>query len=93
MQKIKTLCAVHRAIKTQFKGSTTEIAEHVGLSRSSFYNYIEEIENFGAEVSYSRSTRCFTYENPFELKLEINDNGMSQIFGGRKFFRAFNESH
>ncbi|MGB0881138.1 MAG: hypothetical protein ACPGTO_11315 [Polaribacter sp.] len=85
MQKIKTLCAVHHAIKTQMKGSTTEIAERVGLSRSCFYKYIEEIENFGAEVSYSRSKRCFTYEKPFELKLEINDNGMSQIFGGRNF--------
>ena len=83
MQKIKTLCAVHRAIKTQVKGSTAEIAEYVGLSRSCFYNYIEEIENFGAEVSYSRSARCFSYQNSFNLKLEINNDGMTQIFGGK----------
>ena len=83
MKKLKTLCAVHRAIKTQIKGSTTDIAEQVGLSRSCFYKYIEEIQNFGAEVNYSRTTRCFSYQNPFELKLEINDDGMTQIFGGK----------
>jgi len=84
MKKIKTLCAVHRAIKTQIKGSTTEIAEQVGLSRSCFYNYVEEIQNFGAEVNYSRIARCFSYQNPFNLKLEIDDDGMTQIFGGNK---------
>ena len=84
MKKLKTLCSVHRAIKTQVKGSTTEIAQRVGHSRSCFYKYIEEIQNLGAEVSYSRSTRCFSYQYPFELKLEINDDGMTQIFGGNK---------
>tara|TARA_R110002050_G_scaffold149463_1_gene276046 strand:+ start:89965 stop:90297 length:333 start_codon:yes stop_codon:yes gene_type:complete len=85
MKKIKNLCAVHRAIKTQIKGSTPEIAKQVGLSRSCFYKYIEGIENFGAEVAYSRTARCFSYQSPFELKLEINAEGMNQIYGGRNF--------
>ncbi len=77
-----TLCAVHRAIKTKIKGSTSEIADQVGISRSSFYKYVEEISDYGGEVSYSRTSRSFYYKEPFKIKLEIMSDGMSKIFGG-----------
>lgn len=85
MKKITTLCAVHGAIKKRLKGSTSEIAAQVGISRSSFYHYIDQISNYGGEVSYSRTFRCFYYVTPFELKLEIEVDGMSQIFGGSSY--------
>ena len=85
MKKITTLCAVHRAIKNRIKGSASDIARHVGLSRSAFYKYIDEISEYGGEVVYSRTSRCFYYKTPFELKLEIQVDGMSQIYGGRNF--------
>ena len=83
MKKIKTLCAVHNAIKRRLTGTTTEIANQVGLSRSAFYTYIDQITDHGGKVSYSRTSRCFYYEEEFDLKFEVSSEGMTKVFGGK----------
>lgn len=83
LRELETLCTVHRAIKFRMFGSASEIADKIGLSRSCLYKYINEIENLGGEVSYSRSKHCFYYQNDFELKIKIETSEINRVFGGR----------
>jgi ACT domain-containing protein len=50
LKRMASLCAVHRAIKNKIKGPTTEIAAQVGISRSSFYKYVDEISDYGYKL-------------------------------------------
>ncbi len=83
MKKIKTLCAVDNAIKRRLTRTTSEIANQVGFSRSAFYTNIEQISDHGGKVSYSRTSRCFYYEEEFDLKFEISSEAMTKVFGGK----------
>lgn len=84
LKKLEILGEVHSLILSKKKGSASDLAKALGISRSSFYNYINELEAMGAIIKYSRTNRCFYYLEDFKLKIIIETNEMSHIVGGRK---------
>ncbi|PJA06751.1 MAG: hypothetical protein COX70_08765 [Flavobacteriales bacterium CG_4_10_14_0_2_um_filter_32_8] len=55
IQKYNQLTKVHQLIKKQFKGTPDEIANRLGISKSSLYNYFDELKQLGAEIKYCRT--------------------------------------
>lgn len=84
MQKYSQLTKAHQLINNQFKGTPDEFASQLGVSKSSFYNYIEGLKQLGAEIKYCRTCQCFKYTNDFKLKITIETNEMTKIFGGQQ---------
>jgi len=84
VQKYSQLTKAHQLIKKQIKGTPEEIAKRIDLSKSSFYNYMEELKQLGAEIKYCRTCQCFKYTNDFKLKVTIETNEMTKVFGGQQ---------
>jgi len=84
VQKYSQLTKAHQLIKKQIKGTPEEIAKRIDLSKSSFYNYMEELKQLGAEIKYCRTCQCFKYTNNFKLKVTIETNEMTKVFGGQQ---------
>lgn len=84
IQKYSQFAKAHHLIKKQYKGTPDEFASQLGVSKSSFYNYIEGLKQLGAEIKYCRTCQCFKYTNDFKLKITIETNEMTKIFGGQQ---------
>ncbi|MFT4752749.1 MAG: thiopeptide-type bacteriocin biosynthesis protein [Salibacteraceae bacterium] len=80
-----TLCAVHRAIKTKIKGSTSEIAEQIGISRSSFYQYIDQISEYGvAGINNYLDLFSFSLAQKSSLLTHLSTSFFSEFNGEKK---------
>lgn len=66
------LALINLEIRKEQTGNPREFAKKLNLSRSMFYNYIEEIKILGAKIKYNRNTKTFYYENNFDIKIEVN---------------------
>ncbi|MBW6484442.1 MAG: hypothetical protein K0B10_15475 [Vicingaceae bacterium] len=84
VQKYSQLTKAHQLIKKQIKGTPEEIANLLGMSKSSMYRVFEELEQLGAEYKYCRTCMCFKYTNNFKLKVTIETNEMTKILGGQQ---------
>jgi predicted DNA-binding transcriptional regulator YafY len=91
----KLLCMekLHKLIKQQYMGSAEEYAVKLNISRATLYNYINDLECFGAKIMYDRTINSFVYLNNFTFELKINieyldSEKMKEIKGGC-YFRPF----
>ena len=87
LREFEILDTIHHMIKRKRRGTPYELANRLNISRSCLYDYINKLEDYGAEISYSRSSQSFYYKNDFEFKLIIQTGTMNKIFGGKKIFR------
>jgi len=78
----------------RYKGAAQDYAYKVNISRSSLFNYINELKDMGAHIEYSRTLNSFIYLNEFvfEIKIEsLSDEKTKNIFGGYNiYFSEFN---
>ena len=49
----------HSLVMSQMTGNPDTFAEKLGISRSSLYNLIAEIQSYGIEIEYSRESGTF----------------------------------
>ena len=80
---------INRMIKSARTGSPKEFADELGISESHFHRYIEELQEMGVPIQYSRARRTYYYENNTELSLSyslkiISEQGSKEIIGGAK---------
>jgi predicted DNA-binding transcriptional regulator YafY len=66
-ERITRLVDIHQLIKQEKTGSPAELAKKLRISRSQLYNVIEELEDYGALIKYSRKKETFYYNADFEL--------------------------
>jgi len=84
---------INRMIKSANTGSPKEFAGELGISESHLYRYIEELNDMGVPIHYSRARKTYYYENNTELFLSyslkiISDHGAKEIIGGYKIFSS-----
>ena len=87
--QLQRIQKINRMIKSARTGSPKEFAGELGISESHFYRYIDELQEMGAPIQYSRSRRTYFYENNSELSLSysmkiISEQGSKEIIGGAK---------
>ena len=63
----------HALVMSRTTGTPDVFALKLGISRSSLYNLIEEIQSYGIDIEYSRIRQTFQYVYPdrVEIKLTI----------------------
>ena len=98
IHQLERIKKINRMIKSANTGSPKEFAGELGISESHFYRYIEELQEMGIPILYSRARRTYYYENNTELSLSysiklISDYGTKEIIGGCETFSSqiFNE--
>jgi hypothetical protein len=90
---LERLQQLHNLITNEITGSPKIIANKLQVSERSVHLLLENLKDFNAEISYSRSRKTYYYNNDFELKVSISvsvitDNELTQIFGGSYFLRT-----
>lgn len=86
MSRIEKIGRLHKFIKQNIHFTPFELAQRLGISTSSLYNYLDELELYGAEIGYDKVTKTFYYKNNFEFKLVIKNEGQTLIIGGNHYF-------
>jgi len=69
LQNVNRMEKLHTLILQRKTGTTQELAEQLGISRTSLYVLIDEFHALNLPVSYSRKYETFFYER--EVKLTI----------------------
>jgi len=87
--QLERIKKINRMIKSANTGSPKEFAGELGISESHFYRYIEELQEMGIPIQYSRSRKTYYYDKNTELSLSyslkiISDRGTKEIIGGCK---------
>ena len=87
--QLQRIQKINRMIKSAQTGSPKEFAGELGISESHFYRYIDELQEMGVPIQYSRARKTYFYENNTELSLTyslklISDQGAKEIIGGIK---------
>lgn len=89
IHQLERIKKINRMIKSANTGSPREFAGELGISESHLHRYIEELNEMGIPIQYSRTRRTYYYENNAELSLSyslkiISDHGAKEIIGGCK---------
>jgi predicted DNA-binding transcriptional regulator YafY len=67
---IARLYRMHRAIQQGNTGCPIEFAKQFSVSRSHLYNILNELEDYGAVIRYSRKKQTFYYVETFEIPID-----------------------
>lgn len=70
---VDLLAHFHRLILSENTGNAQELAEKLGISRSSLYRILDTIEDYGIEIKYSykRNTYYYPHRNHVRIKISI----------------------
>lgn len=61
----------HSLVMSRTTGTPEAFADKLGISRSSLYNLIEEIQSYGIDIEYSRTWQTFQYTYPERVEITI----------------------
>ena len=68
---VDLIARVHTLIMSSNTGTPDVFAYKLGISRSSLYNLLEEIQSYGIEIAYSRTRQTFFYVYPERVEIKI----------------------
>ncbi len=95
MQKyIERISQIDRLVRFRKTGTAKELANKLGISRSTLFETFEVMKAFGAEIAYCphRQTYYYTQEGRFEIgfkpKNKLSEDEMEKITGGHKKYFA-----
>lgn len=75
MQKVfeylDLIARFHSLTMSQMTGNPNTFANKLGISRSSLYNLISEIQSYGIDIAYSRERESFRYLYPEKVEICI----------------------
>ena len=58
---------IDRLIKRQSTGTPKEFADKLGISKSQLFNYLEDLRDRGAAISYNKTLGSYIYLKPVEI--------------------------
>lgn len=73
---VDLIARFHSYVMSQMTGNPDTFAHKLGISRSSLYNLISEIQSYGIDIVYSRELETFRYLYPekVEISIKISQN-------------------
>ena len=95
MKNLKTLerlQRLHTLIVSENTGTPKELADRMKISQRSIHLLIDQLKDYRAIISYSRSRKTYYYCEDFDLKVSISvnvltNNELTRIFGGSYFLQ------
>jgi sugar-specific transcriptional regulator TrmB len=84
---------MHKLVMRRKTGTPEEFAHQLGVSRTSLYELLDEMKSRGAPIEYSKSSRTFYYQEPFEISVTCSLRALSyneekELYGGYNYFRS-----
>lgn len=70
-QYVDLIARFHTLTMSQMTGNPDTFANILGISRSSLYNLISEIQSYGIDIEYSRERESFRYLYPEKVEISI----------------------
>ena len=68
---VDLIARFHALVMSRTTGNPNTFAKKLGISRSSLYNHLEEIQSYGIEIEYSRTRQTFMYCYPKQVEIKI----------------------
>lgn len=68
---IELIARFHSYVMSQMTGTPNAFAAKLGISRSTLYNVISEIQSYGIEIVYVRGNETFKYVHPEKVEISI----------------------
>lgn len=68
---VDLIARFHSFVMSQMTGNPDTFAYKLGISRSSLYNLISEIQSYGIDIEYSRESETFRYLYPEKVEISI----------------------
>lgn len=85
IEKLQVIERIDQLIRMKATGTPNDLAQRLGVSRSTVYEILDCMKQMGAEISYCKSKRSFYYE--LEKVLAIGFVEQSKIYGGKSGFK------
>jgi len=67
MKATDCLCRLHELIQQGRTGTPDELACRLRISRAQLYRILNVLNDYGADVRYSRTSNTFAYNNSFKM--------------------------
>jgi len=88
-RRIERIQLLNKLIAEQRTGTPDELARRLGISRSKLYLLLEELDDIGVEIHYSKRAETFYYVNCKRLSFDfsfsvIGPDESKKIGGGKK---------
>ena len=85
---------MNRLIKSGHTGTPAEFATTTGISQSHLFRCLNELQQYGLDIQYSRSMKTYFYGNDKELSINysvkiITDSESKEINGGMNLLVKF----
>ena len=92
IKNLERLQQLHSLITNENTGEPKELANIMQISKRSVHLLIDQLKDFEAKISYSRSRKTYYYNNDFDLRVSVSvsvlsNNEVTQIFGGSYFLK------
>ena len=68
-EQIDRVMLFNKLVKEQRTGTPDEIANRLGLKRSSFFRFLEELKEREVPIAYSKCLCSYYYTRPFEIEI------------------------
>lgn len=62
---------IHLLVRLKQTGTATQLAQKLGVSKSTIYNILTDLKAIGAPIVYCREGRTFKYKYPVQFKCEF----------------------
>ena len=71
-KQLNRIAVFHKLIKSGKSGTPDEIAKRLGISRSRFFDILEDLKICGFPIAYSRKERSYYYTMPCKLHVDFS---------------------
>ncbi len=90
---LERLQQLHHLIANENTGTPKELANRLRVSQRSVHLLIDQLKDYEASISYSRSRKTYYYHEDFNFNVTISvtvmsNNEVTQIFGGSYFYKT-----
>jgi len=91
---IDRISLMHKLIKEQKTGSPEDFASRLGIKRARLYELIDELKSYNVPIHYSKSTKSFYYDQPYDIKMicimkPLNEKEQVENNGGLIYYSPF----
>ena len=86
IDRIERLKRIDYLIRHKATVTPAQLAEKLEISESTLYEYLNDMEMLGAEITYNRQSMSYEYCKPTKLVLEIQPLDLKKVNGGKLIF-------
>jgi len=77
-EQIDRVILFNKLVKAQRTGTPVELATRLGLKRSGFFKFLEELKEREVPIAYSKSICSYYYTRPFEIEIVFSLKPLGQ---------------